>query len=273
MPQGLNIILLNVTEIILTACGLIFLLSLLLLSAQRFAVYIALKHAGFNSLYVTGVVGVPIHEVSHALLALLFRHNIKSISLFSPDKTTGVLGYVEHSHKNTVFQTIGCFFIGVAPLAGGVITLYLLNLTLFPEINTQLNLNSIPTAEYKDNSLASNLAALLILSIEDLKFVYNSFSISNVLWLYLTCSISLHMVPSNQDLKNSITGIVAIFFTVLLCLFLAPELTKYAAQWVQIQSVFISRILMLACYLTIIPIFIIWLGFQIKLSIRIINDK
>ena len=76
--------------------------------------------------------GVMLHEFSHALLCVVFRHRITDFALFSPQKN-GNLGWVAHKwNPRSLWQNIGCFFIGVAPIAFGVAAIVFLTLLLLP---------------------------------------------------------------------------------------------------------------------------------------------
>ncbi len=79
---------------------------------------------GWRSVLVTGWLGTPIHELSHAAMCLLFRHRIDEIQLFDPDVREGRLGYVRHSYrKGNWFEEAGNVLIGTAPLIGGSVVL------------------------------------------------------------------------------------------------------------------------------------------------------
>ena len=62
-------------------------------------------------LVLFGWLGTPVHELGHALFALLFGHKITAIKLFSPNPTAGTLGYISHTwNKKNLYQVMGNFF-------------------------------------------------------------------------------------------------------------------------------------------------------------------
>lgn len=96
---------------------------------------------GINSQVYLGWLGIIIHETSHLIMALIFRHGIQSVRLLklphlnreATDDTDLALGYVNHTwNQHSFYQTIGNLFIGVAPIFGCTASLLGLDYLLFP---------------------------------------------------------------------------------------------------------------------------------------------
>ena len=96
---------------------------------------------GFNSQIYVGGLGIIIHELSHLILALIFLHHIDSVCLLripnKNDPTDRSLGYVKHSwSSNSVYQTVGNVFIGIAPVICGILLIFL----ILSKLNTSFTL-------------------------------------------------------------------------------------------------------------------------------------
>lgn len=83
---------------------------------------------GNHSQMSFGGVGVFIHELSHLLMAIIFFHKIIGVKLLPWHTSDRTLGYVKHSwHPGNVYQSLGNFFIGIAPCIGSSLVLWLLH--------------------------------------------------------------------------------------------------------------------------------------------------
>ncbi|MCZ9311024.1 hypothetical protein PAF15_03420 [Weissella koreensis] len=81
--------------------------------------------------------GIIVHELSHAVVAIIFGHKIKSISFLQPADAQGTLGYVEHTYDpHNWYQTLGNFFIGIAPIFGISLSMYFVTRWLWPSLLT-----------------------------------------------------------------------------------------------------------------------------------------
>lgn len=174
---------------------------------------------GRNAVMVTGIVGTPIHELSHALLALLFGHKIIDIKLFQRPDQDGVMGYVNHSYnKKNIYHQIGNFFIGVAPIVGGIMVIVGLMFFLIPDAFTayaNILAGSLNTQTIGDINLweIGNTYWRLIITI----FSWENFqSLNFYIFLFLTICISSHMALSPADIKGSLGGLIFIFMILLI---------------------------------------------------------
>jgi hypothetical protein len=197
--------------------GALALLTALMGLTERLARSMLTRSLGWWSVLWTGWIGVPVHEMSHLVACLLFRHGISAISLFSPDPRTGNLGHVDHTWNHaSKYQRAGNFAIGIAPVVGGAAAMILLTrIVLGPLLDPTtatvaefLSSPSIATAASTGRSIIVEVPTAL-LSTDML--------LSWRLWLlmYLVMSIALHMCPSREDLNGSWKGFAAILGAIL----------------------------------------------------------
>lgn len=160
------------------------------------------RRFGWNSVMLTGWLGTPIHELSHALMCGLFQHKIIDMALFQPDKKAGRLGYVTHTYtRGNLFQEIGTFFIGIAPLIGGTAVLLALLMLFFPEVGRDSLFSSTANLslwEQIQNSLQGLFSGLFQPS--------NLASLKLWVFLYLVICVGSHMAPSASDYQGAKKG-------------------------------------------------------------------
>ena len=173
---------------------------------------------GWNSVLVTGWLGTPVHELSHAILCVVFRHEIVEMALFKPDKSNRRLGYVVHSWKEgNLYQDIGGFFIGIAPLIGGTAVLFGLLLLFFPDEGQ--NALFFQNAESPFWSQVLNATGGLFRGLFKTE---NLLSFRLWLFLYLVICVGSHMAPSGDDYRGAQKGAIIVgAMLVATCLILA----------------------------------------------------
>ncbi|MCL2283061.1 MAG: hypothetical protein FWC26_07060 [Fibromonadales bacterium] len=157
-------------------------------------------------LYITGWIGVPVHEMAHAIFCFIFRHKITEAKFLSPSED-GTLGYVKHEFdpKNS-YHKIGNFFIGIAPMLFGSVVIYALLGVLLPQY--------LP--EEQSGSIAATGWGIF-------KNFFNAENLGNWrfwVFLYLSLGIASHMKLSAADFKGAVSG-----FITLLCLVFLVNLT------------------------------------------------
>lgn len=195
---------------------------------QRLVFGLSEKILGGKIIYLSAWLGTPIHELSHAFFCLIFGHKIKQIVLFNPDKR-GTLGYVTHSYNNhNVWQVMGNFFIGIAPLFGGLLGLYLATLGLLDNSTRLFHLLTFTALQDVTNIKIGSLLGLCQEIIHFIKSAYLESPLKVIIWAYLCASISLHLCPSKDDIKGAWIGFILF---IALCLILMSVNQLLTLTW------------------------------------------
>ncbi len=171
---------------------------------------------GMNGLLITGLVGTIIHEFSHMIFCVIFKHRITEFSLFRPIKSKydGIMGYVNHSSNiNSKYQRAGNFFIGVAPIIFGTIFLMICMWILLPEEFESVK-NTFSSSLFYLNRVnyledIVNIYIHIVLAIVDSLSPFKHHQIlSYLIFVYLMYSVTTHMDLSKEDLSNSGFGLI-----------------------------------------------------------------
>ena len=174
--------------------------------------YDACGNTAFGIVRLTGYIGTPIHEFSHALMCLLFGHRIKKISLFGDSRRSRTLGSVEHTYyRKNLYHQIGNFCIGISPiLAGGAVILLLVRL-LTPDVyfSMRAETGNIRAAF----SVGMNEGALWAVMRGIGAMFVSLFSLDSFMdWRWWICmilvfSIAIHMEISRSDIVSGFRGL------------------------------------------------------------------
>ncbi len=172
-----------------------------------------LGKAGPKILLFTGIVGTPIHELSHALMCKIFGHRIDEMKLYSPNSKDGSLGYVRHSfNPKNIYHQIGNFFIGIAPVLGGSGVLLLLMYFMVPDVFSYV------TYILGNMGNMRGIVEMVSAIVEIFVSVFDFSNSDNVVWwifVVLSLMISSHMELSSADIKGSIKGLLILCGLVL----------------------------------------------------------
>jgi hypothetical protein len=221
------------------------------------------------NLYLTGWIGVPAHEMGHAIFCFVFRHKITEIKFFSPSEDE-TLGYVKHEYNpKSSYQKIGNFFIGIAPMLFGATVIYAMLGILLPQ--------------YLPQELNGSIAQT---GWEIFRNFFSSENLGNWrfwIFIYLSLAVSSHIKLSAADLKGASSG-----FITLLCLIFLVNLISCAvfgfgleniaaSHWLAIKmnlllSLFYS-IMLYALALSLIYLALAYLLFGVSKLIRKIFSK
>ncbi|MGE5627962.1 MAG: hypothetical protein ACM3X7_07565 [Solirubrobacterales bacterium] len=207
---------------------------------------------GKKAIIITGILGVPIHEMSHAFIALLFGHKLTKVKLFQSPDENGVMGYVNHTYsRNSIYQQLGNFFIGIAPIIGGTISIIVLMYFAMPETYNQftnLVLKDLQWSTMNKHAFESILKAYG-------RIAETVFTIKNMgnplfyIFIFAAISISSHISLSPADIKGAAKGL----FSIILVIFLLNvlNLSKYLAPLEIIRyNMILSSFLLLTIFLS-----------------------
>ncbi|HEK9103284.1 hypothetical protein [Bacillus cereus] len=174
---------------------------------------------GKKGFLLSAWIGVPIHELGHAVMCVVFRHQIVAMQLFPTDTSNGYLGYVRHQYnQRSIYQRIGNFFIGIAPIFSGMTVLILLMYYFVPqsysvfmralETNTQVTSINI--------DMLQNIFVSSILLLKSLFTISNLSTPSFWIFLFIAICISAHIALSKPDIEGSLDGVITIFIVLFL---------------------------------------------------------
>ena len=177
--------------------------------------YDACGDTAFGIVRVTGYIGTPVHELSHALMCVLFGHTVKKISMFGDSRRSRTLGYVEHTYyRGNLYHQIGNFFIGISPVLAGGLVILLLVRVLTPDIyfgmrTETAHIGAAFSAGFDGGAVLSLLGGVG-------SMLGALFSPRNFLsWRWWLCmvisfSIAIHMEVSRSDILSGLRGLSVI---------------------------------------------------------------
>lgn len=228
----------------------------------------------FGYLAFAGI-GTAIHELSHFLMCLVFHHRVIAVSFFKPDPNSKTLGFVEHQYDTrSIYQLIGCFFIGTAPLVFGCICIALFNY-LFATNGINATIDDIKVAAYNAEGIgslfANTFSYLKPFALQVVDYFVQS-PLQATLWLYLTSSVSMHMFPSSADMKNSITGAIALVALLYLVSLVFSDPTMYLNGINTTASLLVSN-MFVAMAMSALLVIIFSLFSLFALSVRKLNTR
>jgi hypothetical protein len=158
------------------------------------------RNLGWTGYCVLGSVGVTFHELSHLITAVIFRHKINEVRLFRPmqGKIDGTLGYVNHSwNSRSLYQKIGNFFIGTAPMFFGAGLLFIVLRVAYPSGFTEVTeISEIPGA--------------LGFAFRDMFALENLLTVWTPIVFLIIIFICPHMHMSWADVKGATSGAIAL---------------------------------------------------------------
>lgn len=240
MPLHIKTIALAIGIQLIASIGIFFVFGWVLSRIQSLTQAQYQRAVGWKGILWTAWIGTPVHELSHVIFAWIFHHRIHRISLFRPNEETGGLGSVEHSFdKWSVWQRIGNFFVGAAPMIIGPMVLTALLYAFLPHARDIF----LPLVETDHLSLPS-----ILHGFKDtiLHLFSNGQTHSWKFWIFVYTSFCVvcHMAPSSADLRGMFQGFVWVILLLIIanCITYALDinLTNYLSATTRYLHVFTS---------------------------------
>ena len=249
--------------------GVVYLVGFLISLINR--AFYRLLGGGRFVCFVTGLIGTPIHELSHALMCLLFGHRIREMRLFCLDRRSGVLGYVNHSYnRRNPYHVMGNYFIGIAPIVCGTLILFLTMRWMLPSAFAVCQ-------DYLSDFVDWQGQGEVLRQVEGIGALFVSFlSILYVeicaggwqIWVFLLLilAVSIHMNLSGADMKGSLGALPILVLLLLIGHVIAYLLPGGAyvsfVRALDLAGNYLAGMLMLSLLfsvLSLIPALLIWL--------------
>jgi hypothetical protein len=166
-------------------------------------------------LMIFGWLGTIVHEGGHALFCLIFDHRIIAIKWFDVNGSDGTLGYVKHSYdRDSLYQRIGQFFIGIGPIVMGTVVIYCASRYLLgPELFASIRHNADSAMSISKHSFTSLVKSVGQSCVTILSTIFTTKNLTDwkfYIFLYLTFSVGSSITLSPQDIKGASSGFVTL---------------------------------------------------------------
>ena len=204
--------------------------------------------------YITGIIGTPIHELSHAIMCVAFFHKIDEMRLFRIDRENGTLGYVKHSYNNkNPYHVLGNFFIGTAPIVMGTLVIFLLIKLMLPSAFLEIEGFVLDFANAQESASAGEIASVAASSVLGIMlsiFSCADFSFAFFGFVILSLCIALHMNMSKMDMKGAFKALpILIILVVVLNFTMAyvfEQAYPYYVDFMETSGRYLSAALLLS---------------------------
>ncbi len=188
---------------------------------------------GKTYLWLFGWLSIPVHELGHALFAVLFGHRIDRVVLFDPRATSGSHGQVRHSwNQNNIYHKVGNLFIGIGPIILGSVVVWLLSRWL---LQTSFQGAQALDAQAGIPQQLQAIPAFLLNSFTNALLIFreilSALSWKTALFLYLSFAISTNINLSDLDLSHIKPALLVIIQVILVFNLLTAWLGEFSLHF------------------------------------------
>jgi hypothetical protein len=199
--------------------------------------------------FITGIVGVPLHELGHYLMCKLVGFKVTEVKLFQmPTQDNPVLGYVNYEYPMTISGSIRKVIVSLGPIFTGIVALYFLS----PQVTPYL---------FNNNTI-------------DLTLFMNKAGWQQWFLIWVLSSVTLHMLPSLTDIKIAMAGSLWIGVFTYVGLIYAASHTTTVLSSVNIYLEEMAGLMSVGAIIATVPVAITLLQFIFStMSSRMYNKS
>lgn len=218
---------------------------------------------GNTGIYATALIGVPVHELGHVLMCFIFGHKIEQVKFVQFGDEDGTMGFVNHTYNpNNLFQRIGLFFIGIAPILMGIAVITLTLFFTLPDTFNEWIVAVRASGEMIDVLDTTGILMSSLLSLENLS--------NPLFYLFMIVSVSIasHMSLSKSDIAGAWTGLLTMYSIAVIfnLLFLSAKGGKIgiAELFINEYNVFILSVSIIAILLAMFASVLAFILYKVK---------
>lgn len=199
--------------------------------------------------FITGIVGVPLHELGHYLMCKLVGFKVTEVKLFQMlTQDNPVLGYVNYEYPMTISGSIRKVIVSIGPIFTGIVALYFLS----PQVTPYL---------FNNNTI-------------DLTLFMNKAGWQQWFLIWVLSSVTLHMLPSLTDIKIAMAGSLWIGVFTYVGLIYAASHTTTVLSSVNIYLEEMAGLMSVGAIIATVPVAITLLQFIFStMSSRMYNKS
>ena len=119
-------------EILCLSCLPLLLIGLAVWGCRELYCFFVGNQSGYRLIKAASVLSIPLREVGHAMMAVIFWHRLEEVQLLNLSDPDGEFGFVEHSYNpRNPIALLGNFFYALGPVVLGLFAVSLIFLTCF----------------------------------------------------------------------------------------------------------------------------------------------
>lgn len=217
--------------------------------------FVRLTGAG-NFVYVSSVIGTPVHELGHAIMCVIFAHKITEMKLLlPPGHPSGTLGYVSHSyHPKNLWARLGNLFIGFGPIFSGLGTMILMLVLCFPnQWNAYVETSKMLAGGVSNAGEIAGGVMSLLLSMPQ---AFVDCWWKALIGIVVILSVSQHVTLSGADIKGSLSAVPLYVFLLAV---VAGVTMAFGVQTVVLGALRVFNLWMLSLFSIAIAFSVVWI--------------